>query len=37
MKFRKASLKEIIMYKVKWLVCMIKMVCMIKGGYNNEK
>lgn len=31
MKFRKAKLKQIIIYKVKWLVCMIK------GGYNNEK
>lgn len=31
MKFRKASLKQVIMYKVNWLVCMIK------GGYNNEK
>ena len=37
MKFRKASLKQMIMYKVKWLVCMIMIVCMIKGGYNNEK
>lgn len=37
MKFRKAKLKQVIMYKVNWLICMIKMVCMIKGGYNNEK
>lgn len=36
MKFRKAKLKQIIIYKVKWLVCMIKMVCMIKGGFRNE-
>ena len=31
MKFRKAKLKQVIMYKVKWLVCMMR------GGYNNEK
>nr|DAI29469.1 MAG TPA: hypothetical protein [Caudoviricetes sp.]DAK78532.1 MAG TPA: hypothetical protein [Caudoviricetes sp.] len=37
MKFRKAKLKQVIMYKIKWLVWVIKMVCMIKGGYNNEK
>ena len=29
--FRKASLKQVILYKVNWLVCMIK------GEYNNEK
>jgi hypothetical protein len=31
MKFRKAKLKDVVKYKVKWLVCVIK------GGYNNEK
>lgn len=29
MKFRKANLKQVIMYKVKWLVCMIR------GGNDN--
>lgn len=32
-KFKKASLKQVVIYKVNWLICMIKMVCMIRGGY----
>lgn len=31
-KFKKASLKQVVIYKVNWLICMIKMVCMIRGG-----
>ena len=31
MKFRKAKLKQVIMYKIKWLVWVIR------GGYNKFK
>ena len=30
--FKKANLKDVITYKVKWLISMIKIACRIRGG-----
>ena len=37
MKFKKATLKEVISYKLKWLVCMIAGGKRGKGGNKNDK